>query len=126
VLQVLADGGHHAADDVVAALQQTGPSLQRGSVYNVLATLLAHGLVMMADAGPGRALYELNRGWHHHFVCLSCGGVWDVPCQVGSKPCLEPPDLDAEVDEAQVIFRGRCADCRAADRPRRLPQGSLE
>ncbi len=125
VLQVLGDSGHLSADEVVERLGAQGTALPRGSVYAVLTDLLAHGLVMMADAGPGRTLYELYRGWHHHFVCLSCGSVRDVPCLEGSKPCLLPPDVEGEVDEAQVIFRGRCAACMRDDRPRVLPKGSI-
>jgi hypothetical protein len=26
---------------------------------------------MLADAGPGPALYEICNAWHHHFVCLN-------------------------------------------------------
>lgn len=70
------------------------------------------GLVMLADAGPGRALYEAGTEWHHHFVCASCGRIEDVPCLTGAKPCLSPQGLDAEVEEAQIIFRGRCRRCR--------------
>lgn len=51
--------------------------------------LVATGLVMLADAGPGRALYEVATEWHHHFVCRRCQRVIDVPCEAGSRPCLE-------------------------------------
>lgn len=67
------------------------------------------GSVMRADAGPGAAVYEASDAWHHHFVCRVCGGIEDVPCLKGRKPCLEPPPtLGGTVDEAQVIFRGVC------------------
>jgi Fe2+ or Zn2+ uptake regulation protein len=51
--------------------------------------------------------------WHHHFVCRVCGQVIDVPCATGTKPCLTPEIAVGEVDEAQVIYRGRCAACAA-------------
>lgn len=109
-------GGHRSADEVSAALAEAGQPLPRASVYNVLHDLTEHGLAFSADAGPGRALYEIATHWHHHFVCRQCGSVTDVPCVVGEKPCLRPGDgLDAaEIDEAQVIFRGRCARCSEA------------
>ncbi len=102
-------GGHLSVDEVVAALRDRGEDLPRMSVYNVVADLEAAGLVMCADAGPGRALYEVSDVWHHHFVCRVCGTVTDVPCWSGKKPCLKPPTpLPGTIDEAQVIFRGVC------------------
>ena len=104
-------GGHHSADEITDALTPVDSTLLRGSVYNVLNKLLGHGLINMADVGPGRALYESGSPWHHHFVCRQCGGVQDVPCVVGARPCLETDLGGAELDEAQIIFRGRCAAC---------------
>jgi Fe2+ or Zn2+ uptake regulation protein len=106
-------GGHRSAEAVGGWLDQQGLSLARGTVYKVLDDLVAAGLIMMADHGPGTALYETADEWHHHFVCRSCGDVIDVPCEVGSKPCLDASMGGAEIDEAQVIFRGRCAACVA-------------
>lgn len=105
--------GHSSADDVVDQLDAAGTALPRATVYNVLADLSEHGLVMTADAGPGRALYEVADGWHHHFVCRRCGDITDVECAVGAKPCLDAAVPGGIVDEAQVIFRGLCAECRA-------------
>ena len=108
-------GGHRTADDVAEAVAAAGQSLSRMSVYNALGAMRAAGLVMAADTGPGAALYEVATQWHHHFVCRSCGAVADVPCAEGYKPCLEATVPGAEIDEAQVIFRGTCADCLAAN-----------
>ena len=101
-------GGHRSAEDLLEALRGRGSTLPRASVYNVLNDLLSHRLIMLADAGPGRALYEASTEWHHHFVCRECGHVIDVPCAIGSKPCMQPGIDGLVVDEAQVIFRGVC------------------
>ena len=115
VLEVLEDaGGHRSVDELVAALRQRGTPLPRATVYNVVNALLAHGLILAADAGPGRALFEAGKTWHHHFVCRDCGVIIDVPCVRGEKPCLEPDLPGVEVDEAQVIWRGRCPQCAGA------------
>lgn len=112
LLSLLSGGGSHlSADDIVVALRVRGEPLSRAAVYNILGTLVSHGLLMVTDAGPGRTLYEAFDHWHHHFVCQSCGVILDVPCVVGESPCLLPDQIDAEVATAQVIFRGRCRDC---------------
>jgi Fe2+ or Zn2+ uptake regulation protein len=104
-------GGHRGADEVHEALTAGGEHISRTTVYGTLDVLTRLGLVMAADAGPGRALYEAKTEWHHHAVCRVCGAVSDVDCVVGAKPCLEPSGRWGEVDEAQVIFRGVCRAC---------------
>lgn len=105
-------GGHRSVDELAKMLEARGSGIPRMSVYNVVADLQEAGLVMCADAGPGRALYEVNDVWHHHFVCRICKSIFDVPCLRGEKPCLEPPtSIPGAVDEAQIIFRGICHKC---------------
>lgn len=104
-------GGHRSADEVYDHVVSEGEPLSRASVYNALAALTSAGLVLNADAGPGRALYETATAWHHHAVCRLCGEVSDVDCSVGSKPCLSPGGEWGQIDEAQIIFRGVCTAC---------------
>ncbi len=62
------------------------------------------------------ARYEARVGDnHHHVVCRSCGVVSDVDCAVGEAPCLTASD-DAGfvIDEAEVVYWGRCPACAAA------------
>ncbi len=114
-------GGHRSADELLAASRGRARPIPRATIYHILESLVRGGLVLVADAGPGPTLYEAAVDWHHHLVCRSCGRVVDVPCLVGTKPCLSPDLPGALVEEAQVIFRGLCADCAArAPRPKPL------
>jgi Fe2+ or Zn2+ uptake regulation protein len=103
--------GHRSADEVHEGLARRGQRISRASVYSSLEVLTRVGVVMAADLGPGRALYEAGATWHHHAVCRVCGAVADVDCVVGAKPCLEAAGDWGDVDEAQVIFRGVCKAC---------------
>jgi hypothetical protein len=41
----------------------------------------------------------------------------DTDCAAGETPCLTAPnDAGYEIDEAEVIYWGRCPDCVAASR----------
>ncbi len=116
-------GGHRSADEVAAALEAAGEALPRTSVYNALDALRAAGVVMRASAGTAATLYESAAAWHHHFVCRSCGDIADVACAVGDKPCLRPELPGADIDEAEVIYRGLCASCRGASAAADLRSG---
>ena len=115
-------GGHRSAHQVHSALVGGGHRLSRTSVYSALEVLARAGLVMAADAGPGRALYEAGGRWHHHVVCRRCGTVSDIECVVGAKPCLEAGEGCGKVDEAQITFRGECRRCSSCpQRKTRVP-----
>lgn len=114
VLETLgALGGHPTVDDVGRGLDTRGVTVSRTSVFNVLTDLTSAGLVMVADAGPGSTRYEIDTGWHHHFVCRTCGMIADVACAEETKPCMTPTEDMGIIDEAQVIYRGTCNTCLA-------------
>lgn len=112
VLAALEDlGGHRSADEVLDRLDAGGRRSPRSSVYNILGSLVGAGLALTADAGPGAVLYEAGQRAHHHFLCRRCKRVIDVPCVVGSTPCLAAGEDIGTVEHAQVIFRGVCSAC---------------
>jgi len=83
------------------------------AVYDVLRVLTDVGLVRRFKPEGSVARYEARVGDnHHHLVCRSCGAIADVDCAVGAAPCLTAED-DAgfAIDEAEVIYWGRCPQC---------------
>ena len=76
------------------------------------------GLLRRIQPAGSVARYEARVGDnHHHLVCRSCSAIVDVDCTVGDTPCLAASD-DAgyRIDEAEVVYWGRCPDC-TANRP---------
>lgn len=121
VLGALADWPHSDADTILAQARRSYPNLSAQAVYGVLKALVGSGIARRFEPAGAPALYELRVGDnHHHLVCRRCGTVVDVDCAVGSAPCLtpsaptSPAAVDFAVDEAEVIFWGVCAECRAS------------
>jgi Fe2+ or Zn2+ uptake regulation protein len=121
VLAALSDRPHSDADTILAAARRSYPNLSAQAVYGVLKALVGSGIARRFEPAGAAALYELRVGDnHHHLVCRRCGTVVDVDCAVGSAPCLTPSTPASKagegfaVDEAEVIFWGVCAGCRAA------------
>jgi Fur family ferric uptake transcriptional regulator len=88
------------------------------AVYDVLRALTASGLLRRIQPSGSVARYESRVGDnHHHVVCRECGAMADVDCAVGAAPCLTAVDGHGfAIDEAEVIYWGRCPQCRAAPR----------
>jgi Fur family ferric uptake transcriptional regulator len=86
------------------------------SVYRVLESLHAVGLVRRVDVGDGVARYEPLREsgeHHHHLVCTECGKV-----EAFDDPALERAIRRVEaksgyaVEQHDVVLQGACATCR--------------
>src|SRR5579871_1140756 len=114
VLTALAAGAPHpSAETVVSAVRERLGDGSAQTVYNVLRTFTDAGLVRRIEPAGRPGLYELRVGDnHHHIVCRQCGAIADVECVVGEAPCLTAAEGSGyEIDEAEVIFWGRCPEC---------------
>jgi Fur family ferric uptake transcriptional regulator len=119
VFRAVASHPHITADAVAEAVRSEIGAISLQSVYDALAILVAEGLVRRIQPAGSPARFEdrVNDN-HHHLICRTCGRTVDVECAVTSAPCLAPlDDRGYEIDEAEVVYWGRCPDCLAAARP---------
>jgi Fur family ferric uptake transcriptional regulator len=107
---------HPEAEAVKAAASQRIGSISTQAVYDALDTFVQAGLARRIRSGGSAARYEARVGDnHHHLVCRTCGHTVDIDCVVGVAPCLGLPATNGFViDEAEIIFWGRCPACVAA------------
>jgi Fur family ferric uptake transcriptional regulator len=108
---------HADTDSIIDAVRGDLPKVSHQAVYDSLRALTAAGLIRRIQPSGSVARYEARVGDnHHHIVCRSCGAIADADCAVGEAPCLTAAD-DAgyEIDEAEVVYWGRCPKCVAAD-----------
>lgn len=90
-------------------------AISRQAVYDALGILTEKGIIRRIQPAGASALYEDRvSDNHHHVICRNCGKTNDIDCAVGETPCLTAADdLGYEIDEAEVIYWGRCPECRA-------------
>jgi Fur family ferric uptake transcriptional regulator len=107
---------HADTDSIIGAVRRGRNEVSHQAVYDSLHALTAAGLVRRIQPSGSVARYESRVGDnHHHVVCRSCGVVADVDCAVGEAPCLTASDdRGFSIDEAEVIYWGRCPDCSNA------------
>ncbi len=107
---------HGTADDVYEVVHDDIGAISRQAVYDSLAMLADKNLIRRIQPAGSPARYEDRVGDnHHHLICRTCNRMVDVDCAVGYTPCLTAADDSGyEIDEAEVIYWGRCPECSAA------------
>ena len=116
VLTAVRDHPHADTDSIIGLVRADLGEVSHQAVYDVLRALTDVGLLRRIQPPGSVARYEARVGDnHHHVVCRSCGVIADVDCAVGAAPCLTASDDHGfAIDEAEVVYRGRCPECVAA------------
>jgi len=130
VLRAVSSRPHVTADAVAESVRGEIGAISLQAVYDALGVLVAEGLIRRIQPAGSSARFEDRVGDnHHHLICRTCGRTVDVDCAVGFAPCLTAVDAKGyEVDEAEVVYWGRCPDClgRSNQPPRSALRRSAE
>ena len=116
VLRAVSGQPHITADAVADVVRGEIGAISLQPVYDALSLLASEGLIRRIQPAGAPARFEDRVGDnHHHLICRTCGRVIDVDCAVGAAPCLTAADAKGyEIDEAEVVYWGRCPDCAAS------------
>jgi Fur family ferric uptake transcriptional regulator len=116
VLRAVSSRPHSTAAEIDAVVREEIGAVSLQAVYDALATLSEKGIIRRIQPSGSSARYEDRVGDnHHHLICRDCGRTVDVDCATGLVPCLTPvADAGFQIDEAEVIYWGRCPECVAA------------
>jgi Fur family transcriptional regulator, stress-responsive regulator len=117
VLRAVAEQPHSTAAEIDTAVRAEIGAVSLQAVYDALGMLTDRGIIRRIQPAGSAARYEGRVGDnHHHLICRTCGRMVDVDCALGDAPCLTAvDDLGYEIDEAEVIYWGRCPECVAAN-----------
>jgi Fe2+ or Zn2+ uptake regulation protein len=116
VLRAVSSCPHGTAAEIAEVARSGIGAVSLQAVYDALAMLTDRGLIRRIQPAGSPARYEDRvDDNHHHLICRACGRTLDVDCAVGETPCLTAAqDAGYAIDEAEVIYWGRCPDCVAA------------
>ena len=95
------------------------PTLGLATVYRFLKALAKDGRVVSVEIPGQMPRYErANKGHHHHFVCRTCGAVFELErCLAGIKT-MAPPRF--RVEDHEIILYGSCDACLGKERSSKL------
>ena len=113
VLRAVSSAPHATADVVAQTVRGEIGTVSVQAVYDALGILTDNGLLRRIQPAGSPARYEDRVGDnHHHLICRVCDRMVDVDCAIGDPPCLTAAeDFGYEIDEAEVVYWGRCPDC---------------
>jgi Fur family iron response transcriptional regulator len=103
---VLQTKDHPSAERVFDEAKRRLPTISQATVYNTLNLFVEKGLLKALQLEPGHTVFDPHLGPHHHFIDDDSGRIHDIPfaaVRVSGTDALE----DFEIDEVQVILRGR-------------------
>jgi Fur family ferric uptake transcriptional regulator len=134
LMRAVSSRSHASADELADDVRGVLGSISRQAVYDALGVLVDKDLVRRIQPAGSAARYEDRVGDnHHHLICRGCGAMFDIDCAVGEVPCLTADDDHGfEIDEAEVVYWGRCPSCRraasagAAATPPRVERGARQ
>jgi len=92
------------------------PTIGIATVYRSLKALAKDGQVVSVEIPGEPPRYErADKGHHHHFLCRTCGEVFDLAkCLDGIKK-MAPPKF--RVEDHEIILYGACGDCAPKSKP---------
>ncbi len=110
---------HPTADQLYEDLRSKMPELSLTTVYRVLETLAAMGVVRKLHHTGMPVRFDARVSRHHHATCFRCGSVVDI-----LDPHLDQVEAPAwlssefEVLDHSVQFVGLCKRCRSQAPPK--------
>ncbi|MDD3680531.1 Fur family transcriptional regulator [Mesotoga sp.] len=115
IIRILRDHeGHPGAEEVFRSAIQLYPNISMATVYNVMEVLEKEGIIRAIAVSKNSRRYDPNIKPHGHFICDSCGRVFDIPTNYYEAYMKElPPELaEFEVTSLELIYKGLCSDCK--------------
>jgi Fe2+ or Zn2+ uptake regulation protein len=111
---------HPTVESLFEAARSEMPTISRKTVYQTVHDLEQMGEVQVLDIGTGSIRVDPNvEHAHQHLVCTRCGTVRDVLLDIADLRVPSRYRREFTVEAVEVVFRGVCDDCAAADTERR-------
>ncbi len=111
---ICAGGGHTTFDEIYARLHARAPAINQATVYRALKIFCDLGLVVAADLGDSKTMYEIaSLTPHHHLVCRVCGRVETIDhAALSSLFAAFEREQQFTLDMNHLVLFGYCRRCR--------------
>lgn len=107
---------HPTADTIYFHIKEHFPHISLGTVYRNLNLLSDMGEILKIATPNGGVRFDGYTAPHYHFVCSSCGAVFDLDLDEKSFHDinkLATQHFDGSIDSHTTLFSGTCKKCLA-------------
>ncbi|MFY9189586.1 MAG: transcriptional repressor [bacterium] len=114
VLKALNDtmAEHPTAEEIHAQARKYYSSIGLATVYRTLELLTELKILSPILVPKGSTRYEAAHGQHGHFICLSCGRIFDVDEELNRYTNAVEKEGEFTVTSTSVQLFGYCRDCK--------------
>lgn len=121
---ILDRADHPTAEQLYRVVRRQLPQISRMTVHRILGTFAALGLVARTCHPGSAARFDPKLHQHHHLVCLRCGRIIDLEdARLNDIPWPKVSPKEFQIEDYNIDFRGRCAQCSRNPRARRRRPG---
>lgn len=99
---------HPTAAEIYNSVREKLPNISLATVYRNLSELCFDGKLIAINTDNGLTHYDGFTHKHHHLICSVCKKVIDVELPVDIDVSSA---RDCKIENYNVIFYGKCADC---------------
>ena len=103
---------HPTADEIYSHVKCEFPNVSLGPVYRNLARLEETGEIKKLSFTTGPDHYDGDTSDHYHYICRSCGRIYDMPAEVKDVIMnAAKAGAPGTVESHDLVFYGVCRDC---------------
>lgn len=102
---------HPSAEHVFSAVRRTLQNVSLDTVYRTLASLEKMNLLIRVGT-PEKERFDGDLRPHAHFICTSCGEVYDIFSPDVTVPVKMPQLSCGYVKHVNIQYKGICKRCR--------------
>lgn len=104
---------HPTADALYLSMREEFPNISLGTVYRNLNLLAEIGEISRFSCGDGSEHFDYVTEPHYHFICKTCGAIYDLPMNLVRRTSeLLPDSAPGRVDSHTIFFYGECNICQ--------------
>ncbi len=102
------DDTHPTAEVIFTNIHSKSPVISKATVYNTLNLFVEKGLISTMKADKLELRYDIVTDEHGHFVCKSCGKVYNFEHEYKN----EYVGLDGfDIENEEIVLKGICKVC---------------
>lgn len=103
---------HPTAEHIYADLKQQLPNLSLATVYRNLSRLCEAGEIIRLTTGDKTDHFDADTSDHQHFICTSCGTVFDLYFKLPAEMLNKNIDENFTAEYHKLYVYGVCKKCR--------------